>query len=635
MVERFNRASLLQGSVAPVAGGNVSVPTDDPQNRVLAQGFGSLASRLDTFKATAFKVAGARAETMGTLYGASTAPTQDQLLKAQQTGEVIDLPGDASSLNIFNQAAYAGSLSVVEDRVEIAGRRSLTQAMAEAAADPDMDPQTFTAKLDTVVREYSAQMATVSPTSAAKINSSLGLVANSQVVSFSREFMTKAIKQQTNVAKESANVIVDDAPAVITGHQSAGDVTLLESLQTQRSRVRSILEKATGVTEDYILRAEKRFDTKIRKAQEGVVLNWARSTEAFTKNPTAAARELLKHNSKKQSTLPQHIKDVWDVTDVETRNTVFKSISSLAGELNKLDQIDTARSKQNRDQAILEQTSAFSKARTTGRTWADKKTGMEAAILTLNALGYDTTDMQEIVDRGPITRMESNIQDKTRLAKAVSMGALTYRAINDAQLNEDDTAAFVMKLENQRDSNVKEALTTVKNDPLFADVDFSGNPDSDGTKTKKLRRRYNQVQDIVEKSKLQFERKLQDKIRRGAEITSDDYFDANVVAEEAVRTIRGEILNKELGEQQKKVENAYKILDKANAGGANFPRTPQGLRMLLESTVPGLFGYGRNPRYPRNPQGQRFNDGLKISNALKTIRHIDDIQSKLSDLEGD
>ena len=58
---------------------------------------------------------------------------------------------------------------------------------------------------------------------------------------------------------------------------------------------------------------------------------------------------------------------------------------------------------------------------------------MEAAILTLNALGYDTTDMQEIVDRGPITRMESNIQDKTRLAKAVSMGALTYRAINDAQ----------------------------------------------------------------------------------------------------------------------------------------------------------------------------------------------------------
>ena len=506
--------------------------------------------------------------------------------------------------------------------------------MAEAAADPDMDPQTFTAKLDTVVREYSAQMATVSPTSAAKINSSLGLVANSQVVSFSREFMTKAIKQQTNVAKESANVIVNDAPAVITGHQSAGDVTLLESLKTQRSRVRSILEKATGVTEDYILRAEKRFDTKIKKAQEAVVLNWARSTEAFIGHPTKAARELLKHDANEPSMLPQHIKDVWDITDVETRNTVVKSISSLAGELNKLDQIDTARGKQDRDQAILEQTSAFNKARTTGETWPQKQRGMEAAILTLNALGYDTTDMQEIVDRGPVTRMESNIQDKTRLTKMVSMGALTYRAINDAQLNEDDTAAFVMKLENQRDSNVKEALITVKNDPLFADVDFSGSPDLDGTKAKKLRRRYNQVQDIVEKSKLQFERKLQDKIRRGAEITSDDYFDANAVAEEAVKTIRGEILNKELGEQQNKVENAYKILDKANAGGANFERTPQGLRLLLESTVPGTV-YGRNPRYQKNIDGTYLGDGRKISRALKTIRHIEDIQRKLSDLEAD
>lgn len=631
---RFNRASLLQGSVAPVAGGNVRVPTDDPQSKVLAAGFGTLSSRLETFSKAAFTIAGARAKSLGTLYGAANAPTQEQLLKAQRTGEVIDLPGDASSLNIFNQAAYAGSLSIVEDRIEIVGRRALTDAMAEAAADPSMDPKTFTAKLDTVVQEYSAQMATVSPMSAAKINASLGLVANSQVVSFSREFMAKAIKQQTNVAKESANVIITDAPAVITGHQSGSDVTVLESLQTQRSRVRSILEKATGVTEDYILRKEKQFDTKIRKAQEAVVLNWARSTEAFIGHPTKAARELLKHAGGKQSMLPQHIKDVWDITDVETRNTVFSSISSLAGELNKLDQIDTARGKQSRDQAILEQTQAFARARTTGQTWPDKQRGMETAILTLNALGYDTTEMQEIVDRGPITRMESNIQDKTRLTKAVSMGAVTYKAINDAQLNEDDTAAFVMKLENQRDSNVKEALTTVKNDPLFADVDFSGNPDMDSTKVAKLRRRYNQVQDIVEKKKLQFERKLQDKIRRGLEIKESDYFDANAVAEEAVKTVHGEILDKELGKLQKKVENAYKIIDKLMDENVIFPRTPQGLRVLLESTVSSWSG--TRPRYPKDVDGTyKFGDGLKISNALKDIKYIEDIQRKLSDLEAD
>jgi hypothetical protein len=630
---KFNRASLLQNAVAPVAGGNVRVPTDDPESKVLAAGFGDLSSRLDTFSKAAFTIAGARAKSLGTLYGAANAPTQDQLLKAKETGQVIDLPGDASSFNIFNQAAYAGSLSIIEDRIEIAGRRALTDAMAKAASDPNMDPTTFTATLDTVVQEYSNQMATVSAASAAKINSSLGLVANSQVVSFSREFMTKAIKQETNEAKESANVIIDDAPAVITGHQSGNDVTVLESLKTQRARVRSILEKASGVNEDYILRAEKRFDTKIKRAQEAVVLNWARSTEAFIGHPTKAARELLKHASGKQSMLPQHIKDVWDITDVETRNTVFASISSLAGELNKLDSIDTARGKQDRDSAILDHTMAFHKARTTGKTWQEKKIGMENAILLLNAIGYDTTDMQEIVDRGPITRMESNIQDKTRLTKAASMGALTYKAINEAQLNEEDAAAFVMKLENQRDSNVKEALTTVKNDPLFADVDFSGNPDMDSTKVAKLRRRYNQVQDIVEKKKLQFERKLQEKIRRGLEIKDSDYFDANAVAEEAVKTVHGEILNKELGEQQKKVENAYKIIDKLLRENVIFPRTPEGLRMLLESTVSSWSG--TRPRYSKSVDGKYFGDGRKISNALKTIKHIEDIQRKLSDLEAD
>ena len=56
MADRFNRANFLQGSVSPVAGGGVRVPLDDPQNKVLAQGLGTLASRLDAFKSTAFKV---------------------------------------------------------------------------------------------------------------------------------------------------------------------------------------------------------------------------------------------------------------------------------------------------------------------------------------------------------------------------------------------------------------------------------------------------------------------------------------------------------------------------------------------------------------------------------------------------
>ena len=93
MAEFFNRANLLQGSVAPIAGGNVSVPTDDPNNKLLAQGLGNLSSRLNQFSSTAFKVAGEQAKMAGTLYGARNAPTQQQLAQAKP-GEVVDLPGD-------------------------------------------------------------------------------------------------------------------------------------------------------------------------------------------------------------------------------------------------------------------------------------------------------------------------------------------------------------------------------------------------------------------------------------------------------------------------------------------------------------------------------------------------------------
>lgn len=642
MTDKFNRATYLQGSVAPVAGGGVKVALDDPQNKVLAAGFGTLASRLDTFKTQAFKVAGAQAKAAGTLYGARNAPTQEQLVKANELGMVIDLPGDASSINIFNQAAYAGSLSLLEDSVEIAGRRALTEAMAEAAGNPDMDPTTFTAKLDTIVTEYSAQMATVSPTSAGKVNSSLSMVANSQVVSFSREFMARAIKQRTNEAKESVNTLIDGADTTITGHTANGDVTLLDSLKVIRSRIRSTLEKAPNVTEDYILRQEKRFDKKIRAAQEAVVLNWARTTEKFAKNPFDAFRELQKFDYNKPSEVPEHIKDVWKITDVQTRNKISDSLVSVASALNSADQAEVARGKQDRQTIIDNNISAFNKALTAPNTpWATRANGMTAAITTLNSIGYDTTELQERLDQGPITLLESNASDRVRLTRAKSMGKLTFKMIMDARLDEDDTADYMEKLTSQRDTNVRKALQAIKNDPLFRDIDLNADEGTDDTKTSQLRRRYNQAQDYVHKKRMDFEEMLGRKIQENQEIKSTDYFNANAVAEEAVKNVRGEIINVEMKTLKDKVEDAYKIIDKLKESGVVFSRSPEGLRDALESKVSGSFAgidiaaMEKVPRYRKNQDGKYFGDGKKINSALMYLQQIEELESRLDALEGD
>lgn len=639
MAEFFNRANLLQGSVAPIAGGNVSVPMDDPNNKLLAQGLGNLSSRLDQFSSTAFKVAGSQAKAAGTLYGARNAPTQQQLAQAKP-GEVVDLPGDASSLNIFNQAAYAGSLSRVEDSVEIAGRRALTEVMAEAAADPTMDPQTFTAKLDTVVQEYSNQMGTVSPTSAGKVNASLGMVANAQVVSFSREFMAKAIKQQTNEAKENVNTIIDAAPLTITGHTANGDVTLLESLTKERSRIRSILEKAPGVKEDVILRAVTRFDKKVRKAQEDVILNWARSTESFADNPTGAFRELQKLTFGKKAKVPDNIKDVWAITEVGTKTKIVDSLISQTTAMVRLDEIENKRRDETREDKVNTETTNFNKAMTKkGASWQEKSVDMQAAINTLNSIGEDTTKLQEIVDAGPRTRLESNVQDKVRLSTLKNLGVLTLEAINGALLNEDDLTNYMDDLVSQRDKNVRAALSTIKDDQLFRDIDLSGDPKQDSTKTSAIRRRYNQARDIIYKARKQFEEKLRVKVQNNETVNASDYFNAQEVADDAVKTVRTEMIDVETKELEKKIEKTYKILDDIEKqDGTVFPKTEEGLRQALQSEVSGAFFNiaGPNPRYARKDDGTyASSEGRKIALRLKDFVKLRDLQKRLDVLGGD
>ena len=636
MAEFFNRANLLQGSVAPIAGGNVSVPTDDPNNKLLAQGFGNLASRLDAFKTTAFNVAGERAKAAGTLYGARNAPTADQLALANATGQTVDLPGDATSLNIFNQAAYAGSLSLLEDSVEIAGRRALTEAMAEAAADPTLDPQTFTAKLDTVVQEYSAQMATVSPTSAGKVNAALGMVANSQVVSFSREFMAKAIKQRVNEAKENANTIIDSASDIITGHTVNGDVTLLDSIKSGKNRVRSILEKS-GVKEDYILRSETRFEKEVKKAQEAIILDWARSTEKFTDNPTGAYRELRKLELGEKAEIPDNIKDVWAITEPGTRNAIVKELINQTTAINRVDELENKRSDLQRQNIIDENTQIFNKALTDlEATWQERSRTMQAAVISLNNIGEDTTKLQEIIDAGPITRIESVAQDVLHLSKLKSMGVLSLFEINKARLNEEDQAKFLNDLLGQRDKNVKGALATIKNDRLFADVNLNADPNQDDTKQALIRQRYNQAQDIVLKARRQFEENLRKKVRSGETVTSEDFFDAQQVAEDAVKTVRTEMLEKEITILEERIEKSYKILDDIEKrDGTVFPRTEEGLRQALRSEVPGFLGLRTNPRYPKDQNNKFFGEGLKISNRLKNFEELRDLRKRLDLLEDD
>ena len=303
MVERFNRASLLQGSVAPVSGGNVRVPTDDPQNRVLAQGYNSLANRLDTFKATAFKVAGARAEAAGTAYGAKNPITKAQVEKAASLGQQVEVVGDPTSISVFNQAAYAGSLAVTESQFTAQGRRALSNAMAEAAMDQSMDPQKFTATLDTIINEYSGAMSQISPSSGAKVSAALASMANGQIVSYSRTYATNLKKDLKDDAYSGLSDIRSGLATAIDGYvppsadniemaQEAGQVpaSLQDIYNANRAEAESLLLNG-GESQKTVNSQLKQLDKDWINTQKNAVIAWAQKDD-YADNTGAAYTDL-------------------------------------------------------------------------------------------------------------------------------------------------------------------------------------------------------------------------------------------------------------------------------------------------------------------------------------------------------
>ena len=286
-----------------MAGGNVRVPTDDPQNRVLAQGFGSLASRLDTFKATAFKVAGAQAEAAGTAYGARNPITKAQVEKAARLGQQVEVVGDPSSINVFNQAAYAGSLAVTESQFTAQGRRALSNAMANAAMDQSMDPQKFTSTLDTIISEYSGAMSQISPGSGAKVSAALASMANGQIVSYSRTYATNLKKGLKDDAYSGLSDIRTSLSTAIDGYvppsaddlemaQKAGQTpaTLQDIYKASRAEAESLLLNG-GESQKTVNSQLKQLDKDWVNTQKDAVIAWSQKDD-YADNTGAAYTDL-------------------------------------------------------------------------------------------------------------------------------------------------------------------------------------------------------------------------------------------------------------------------------------------------------------------------------------------------------
>jgi hypothetical protein len=437
-----------KATVAPISIGPVDVNKTDLVSQVQERAFAQQSAQADRVAAFLNKAAVPGAKAKGAAIGALTAPTVAQIEAARLAGKPItaaDLPGDPGSISIVEQAARAGALAVIEDRFEMVGRRALTDITLQAAADPNMTPGTFGLMLDQAVQDHTQALLAISPSSAAKIQSSLALAANSQVLTFSRNFATRELKARKDASLQNVNTIVSSMKDIIFAHDGEPNIdgsetpTLDQKLSVQLERLRNTLQLG-GHNETKIKSTLTRAAKEISKAKVAVFSEYAASPE-FSEDPTAAIRQL------QQNKLPPRLKAIFKSMNPEERVEGRKALLDQANALANTQQIEDNATKKENKVIADRATSNFSKGFSSNNVEA-----MKTARDLMETVDPDkAADMTKEITAGAVVVADSQA-DIESLDTLRSRRNLTHSAIAGSKLTPKTKGDYYRLLESQTNS---------------------------------------------------------------------------------------------------------------------------------------------------------------------------------------
>jgi hypothetical protein len=451
MAQRFQRASLLQGMVTP-SGGGVRVPTGaDPVLQIQAQGFGSLANRLSQFADTANKMAAAKAETKGLAYGARNAPTIEDIEQAKSIGAPVELAGDPGSLNVYQQAAYKGSLAVAASRYEVAGRRKISEEFTSATTDMTLSPTDLRGKFDSIISEYANAFTAVSPTEAGKMQKSLSMLATSNLQSYSRSYATAQIKQGKADALGRAVTRTGDAVSMVNGYQTPiNSQSNTASLADQISALRQMTENdliTHNVAESTKKQKLTDFDKAVHTAKVGKLLNFARL-------PTSSALKLYQGLQDPANKLPPELREIWSSMSAADQQDVYKQAATTLEQQNKFREANERQFDANnpafKEQAYVELADALDK----NNPVAVKKAAHKLAVAGVNVSSILNQTNDVIIFDPP------NITEE--LDRQLAARRLSPKKIFEAKIKSATKADYFLKLRDQQDDLMKKAIGEIK-----------------------------------------------------------------------------------------------------------------------------------------------------------------------------
>lgn len=421
-----------------------------------------LSQSLDRLANFAFRQAEVEAQVTGKEYGATNAPSIEQLKHAVSSGADADevLPGDQST--VFGRAARSTALDSISMEMELSARESIAQLQAQFE-NGVIDLQTLQISMETLSSEQGQILRQISPLAAQKFTASVGVIANSAYLAAAKTQANRNRIDNEIRARAGVDRFIRDTETLIKGGSSVDEetgqvITPDMRIEAARNEI-EVLAMAIDDPEFYQTKINE-LEQAVTNAKINVVM------EEALQNPVrglAAVRGRVQFQD-------EDVQETYDSMTIAQRQALYeRTQSALSAKRSEDSQAEAAAERKKtkdteRKEAELLQAIASTDVEAQNRILEE--------MYEINAAVYNSYFKAMNIDGGYDDPMTVEA-----LGFKVLQGRLTVEDINSARADRKISSAthisLLEKVGNRRDESYAEAMRLVKGDLGLPDKPFA------------------------------------------------------------------------------------------------------------------------------------------------------------------
>ena len=321
-----------------------SLPTVDYAGTARAQArvAQTIGQQLDRMASVAFREAEMQAKIEGAEYGATNAPSIEQLQQAATpAGREELVPGGTGT--VYDRAAREAALRVIANDLDTSAREDIANLRLVAASQnmPVSDLQT---QIDGVINGYAAAVYDISPAAASNFRAGIAAAGNSAAVAHATNMAEQAEEKRERDAVRGVDVLIDEIPDIVARGDYVGAtgeiVTTKERLRLHKEK---LFSKAEDLDPSTLSSRLKDFSDATSKAYIAEVTEW------LDKDPMSRLIELQRDKIE-----DPRISSLYKDMSTDQRNSVIDSAFQKASRDLAFDEALNRRNERNRDVLSIE-----------------------------------------------------------------------------------------------------------------------------------------------------------------------------------------------------------------------------------------------------------------------------------------